>query len=178
MLYARQLAYPTIGKDWHNVLEVRSGAGKVALTLIRKVHLWYLLPWRDWVFPLHQWPPTFWHQGAVSWKTIFPWISGWGRWLDGFWVSPSALHLLCTLFLLLLHQLHLRSSGIRSQRLGTPALHESSVNSSSFPRVYCSYFQLGHLLRVAVLHLNGSIVVCVQVLSRGTFWSLQLSSSY
>ena len=33
-----------------------------------------------------------------------------------------SLHLLCTLFLLLLHQLHLRSSGIRSQRLGTPAL--------------------------------------------------------
>ena len=34
----------------------------------------------------------------------------------------SALHLLCTLFLLLLHQLHLRSSGIRSQRLRTPVL--------------------------------------------------------
>ena len=34
--------------------------------------------------------------------------------------DSSALHLLCTLFLLLLHQLHLRSSGIRSWRLGTP----------------------------------------------------------
>ena len=34
--------------------------------------------------------------------------------------DSSALHLLCTLFLLLLHQLHLRSSGIRSRRLGTP----------------------------------------------------------
>ena len=32
--------------------------------------------------------------------------------------DSSTLHL----FLLLLHQLHLRSSGIRSQRLGTPAL--------------------------------------------------------
>ena len=31
------------------------------------------------------------------------------------------LHLLCTLFLLLLHQLHLRSPGIRSWRLGIPA---------------------------------------------------------
>ena len=31
-------------------------------------------------------------------------------------------HLLCTLFLLLLYQLHLRSSGIRSRRLGIPAL--------------------------------------------------------
>ena len=31
-------------------------------------------------------------------------------------------HLLCTLFLLLLHHFHLRSSGIRSWRLGTPIL--------------------------------------------------------
>ena len=30
------------------------------------------------------------------------------------------LYLLCTLFLSLSHQLHLRSSGIRSQRLGIP----------------------------------------------------------
>ena len=37
-----------------------------------------------------------------------------------FQYDSSALHLLCTLFLLLLHQLHLRSSGIRSRRLGTP----------------------------------------------------------
>ena len=40
----------------------------------------------------------------------------------------SALHLLCILFLLLLHQLHLRSSGFGSQRLGTPCLsHTLSV---------------------------------------------------
>ena len=32
------------------------------------------------------------------------------------------LHLLCTLFLLLLHQLHNRSSGIRYWRLGIPAV--------------------------------------------------------
>ena len=36
--------------------------------------------------------------------------------------NSSALHLLGTLFLLLLHQLHPQSSGIRSQSLGTPAL--------------------------------------------------------
>ena len=36
--------------------------------------------------------------------------------------ESNALHLLCTLCLLLLQQLHLRSSGIRSQRLQTPAL--------------------------------------------------------
>ena len=34
----------------------------------------------------------------------------------------STLHLLCPLFLLLLHQLNLRSSGIRSWRLGTLVL--------------------------------------------------------
>ena len=37
----------------------------------------------------------------------------------------SSLHLLCTLFLLLLHQLHLRSSSIRSWSLGSPALAHS-----------------------------------------------------
>ena len=39
--------------------------------------------------------------------------------------DSCALHLLSTLFLLLLHQLHFRSSGIRSQRLGTSALADS-----------------------------------------------------
>ena len=38
--------------------------------------------------------------------------------------NSSILHLLCT-FLLLLHQPHLRSSGIRSWRLGTPAEKEA-----------------------------------------------------
>ena len=39
--------------------------------------------------------------------------------------DSNALHLLCTIFLLLLYQVHLRSSGIGSRRLGTPALHHS-----------------------------------------------------
>lgn len=34
--------------------------------------------------------------------------------------ESSALHVLCTSFLFLLHQVHLRSSGLRSQRLGAP----------------------------------------------------------
>ena len=38
--------------------------------------------------------------------------------------DSSALHLFCTLFLLLLLQLHLRSSGIRSRKLGTPVLSD------------------------------------------------------
>ena len=58
----------------------------------------------------------------------------WGvgsRWsVELFLDGSSALHLLCTLFLLLLHQLHLGSSGIRSQRLGTPDLIDTLQNSS------------------------------------------------
>ena len=63
-------------------------------------------------------PQAFWQQELVLWKTIFPrtWVRGW------FQDDLIPLHLLCTLFLLLLHQLHLRSSGIRSRRLGTPSL--------------------------------------------------------
>ena len=47
----------------------------------------------------------------------------WGWFQD----YSNTLHLLCTLFLLLLHQLHLRSSGIRSQRLGIPVLHDKGI---------------------------------------------------
>ena len=39
--------------------------------------------------------------------------------------ETSVLHCLCTLFLFLLHQLHLRSSGIRSWRPGTSELQET-----------------------------------------------------
>ena len=46
---------------------------------------------------------------------MFPWTRGWGReWLRD---DSSALHLLCTLCLLLVHQLHLRLAGLRSWRL-------------------------------------------------------------
>jgi len=54
----------------------------------------------------------FWYQGLASWKTFFPQTREGGM--------TQVHYLLCTLFLLLLHQLHLRSSGIRSRRLGTP----------------------------------------------------------
>ena len=39
-----------------------------------------------------------------------------------FWDDSSTLHLLCALFLLLLHQFHLRSSGLRSQRFSSVQL--------------------------------------------------------
>ena len=54
---------------------------------------------------------------------------GGGVW---FWDDSNALHLLCTLFLLLLCQLHLISSGIRSQGLGTPALLDDRKCFKSF----------------------------------------------
>ena len=56
------------------------------------------------------------------------WECGWREWFQGY---SSTLHLSCTLFPLLWHQLHLRSSGIRSQRLGTPSLPLFSSISKS-----------------------------------------------
>ena len=69
-------------------------------------------------------PQPFCHQGPVLWKTIFPQTRVEGGWFQD---DSSALHLLCTLFLLLIHQLHLRSSRIESQRLETPDLYSSLV---------------------------------------------------
>ena len=47
-------------------------------------------------------------------------------WREGWFGDDSGtLHLWCTLFLLLLHQLHLRSSGNRAQRLGSPVLEST-----------------------------------------------------
>ena len=64
-------------------------------------------------------PLPFWHQGLVSWKTIFP-GTGAGRWFQD---DSNALHLLGTLFLLLLHQLYLKSSGISDPRSWGPLLY-------------------------------------------------------
>ena len=41
--------------------------------------------------------------------------------------DSSALNLLCTSLLLLLHQLHLRLSSVRCQRLGTPELQDTKL---------------------------------------------------
>ena len=70
-----------------------------------------------------QWFPTFLAPGTYFMETIFPWtqVGGW------FGEDSRALHLLCTLFLLLLHQLHLRSSGTKSWRLRTPGLMNTSL---------------------------------------------------
>ena len=52
----------------------------------------------------------------------------WGR-RDSFRVIQMHYIFLCTLFLLLLHQLHLRSSGIRFQKVGTPGLYSRMLVS-------------------------------------------------
>ena len=70
---------------------------------------------------VRQWSPTFLIPGTNSWKTIFPWTES-GQWFQD---DSRALHVLCTLFLLLLHQFHLESSSISSQSLGVPDVEES-----------------------------------------------------
>ena len=67
---------------------------------------------------LLQWFPTFLTPEAGFMEENFS--MDWGVGVP-FQDDSSTLHVLCTLFLLLWHQLHLRSSGIRSQRLGFPA---------------------------------------------------------
>lgn len=64
-------------------------------------------------------PQPFWHRDEF-WGWQFFHVLGRRRW---FWDDLNTLHLLWPLFLLLLSQLHLRSSSIRSLRLGTSALH-------------------------------------------------------
>ena len=75
---------------------------------------------------------SFWHPEPVSWKTIFPWTDGrvgWGWFQD----DSNALHLLCTLFLLLLHQLHLRSSGDRFFGVPCSRVFKANKRYEEFP---------------------------------------------
>ena len=67
---------------------------------------------------LREWPPTFWASGSSFVEDHSFMHGGWG---GCFQDDSSMLHLLCTL---LLRQLHLRSSGIRSWRLETPELRQ------------------------------------------------------
>ena len=71
-------------------------------------------------------PQPFWSQGMVSQKTLFPQME-----VGGGFGMTQAHHWLCTLFLLLLHELYLRSSGIRSWRLGTPYCRSRAWNTRS-----------------------------------------------
>lgn len=68
-------------------------------------------------------PNIFGHQRPVLQKTIFPWTGMLGY----FQHDSSTLYLLYTLILLLLYQLYIRSSDIRSRSLETPVLDHSPV---------------------------------------------------
>ena len=59
----------------------------------------------------------------ISWKTIFPLMGVGGMFSEWFKFITFIVHL----FLLLLHQFHLRSSGIRSQSLVIPVLHDKGI---------------------------------------------------
>ena len=84
----------------------------------------------------------------------------WGR---GGGLAMIQAHFLCTLFLLLLHQLHLRSIGIRSQRLGIPVLEEegwtglmgkrASVNQGG-KRIHTDLVQMMETTRISFLILS------------------------
>lgn len=65
-------------------------------------------------------PDPIWHQEPVFMLDSCSTHQGW----DGFGVTQA--YLLYTLLLLLLHQLYLTSSSIRSCGLGTPGLHHKT----------------------------------------------------
>ena len=97
-------------------------------TYTNKLFLVYLklnFNWMSWGSD----PQSFWHQGPVSWKTVFPW-TGWGWFQDN---SSMLLHLLYTLFLLVWHQLPLRLSAFRSRRLGIPDIKSSVIHLKELP---------------------------------------------
>ena len=75
--------------------------------------------------------PAFLAPGTSFMADNFPldWrAEGLGGWFHD---DSGALHLVCALFLLLLHQFHLRSSGTGSQRLGTPDVQPSTKITES-----------------------------------------------
>ena len=60
---------------------------------------------------LKQWSPNSWSPGTTFMEDNSSTDRGWGWGSGWFGDDSSTWHLLCTLFLLLLHQLHLRSQG-------------------------------------------------------------------
>ena len=72
----------------------------------------------EWLKNNKNWSPSFLASETSFMEDNFL-TDGVGRWFGD---DSRAWHLLCTLFLLVLHQLHLRSSSIRSWRLGTPGV--------------------------------------------------------
>ena len=84
------------------------------------------------------------HASILAWK--IPWTEepgglqfigsqrvGWHDWVSK--LPSRALHLSCTSFLLLLHQFYIRSSGVRSCKLGTYDLKYQNWNFPGSPEV-------------------------------------------
>ena len=87
------------------------------------LHSWHLLR------ALKQQPLNLLALGASFMEGDFSTDQGRG---NGFWTTQA--HFLCTLFPFLLYLLHLRPSGIRSWKLGTPALRQLVLSSGNSPR--------------------------------------------
>ena len=88
---------------------------------------WESSPWAMYTHltdnPLNQNFQTFWHWGPVLWKIIFP--QTWQGAGDGLGMQ---MHCKCIAFIvhfisIIITSAHLKSSGIISQRLGTPTLN-------------------------------------------------------
>lgn len=89
------------------------GTGNTVLVASRKQALQNQLP------PSSS-PQPYWHHGLVLWKTVFLQNRlGVGIWMISKWLEHITFIVHFT-SLFLLHLLHLRSSGIRYWRLGTP----------------------------------------------------------
>ena len=106
------------------------------LWLLWYLRLYYFLFTTDSLFSSHvlkQWSPIFLAPGTSFVEDNFSMDWGEGDRGDGKWGcfgdDSSILHLLCTLFLLLLHQLCLGSSDIRSQRLEPLVLKENNITT-------------------------------------------------
>ena len=65
-------------------------------------------------------PQPFWFQGLVSWKTIFSTEQGRGRMFWGWF--KCIIFIVHFISIIITPDHHLRSSGIRSQRLGNPGV--------------------------------------------------------
>ena len=104
-----------------------------------------------------------------------------GRW-RWFKDDSSTLHLLCTLFLLLLHQLHLRSSGIRSWSLGTPALWNSKIFQAHLlllcPRPKISNLSMEYFKVEIVFRSQGLRLAVHHVTAHRPSWWTELGNIY
>ena len=121
---------------WHSVKQVKqkSWAHWPKKSVTRGDWWYYQTNWigKNIECHLKQWSPTFLAPGTSCVEDNFSTDGGGGRFHD----DSSTLHLPITLFLLLLHWLHLISSGIKSWRLGTPDVKVWTKELQDLQRIY------------------------------------------